>query len=156
VRPAVDAAYASATSHASNGDGAATAPADLVDVAVRDLVLPLRERVYDALAAAGESEDEDVVQRVNARYREWKGALDGAIGDVLTAVWARGTLDAAPDGALLRWVPEREGRCADCDDNALEPTRKGESFPTGQPHPPAHPGCRCVLAVVAPEPVIDT
>jgi DivIVA domain-containing protein len=156
VRPAVDAAYASAASHASGSDGASAAPLDLVDVAVRDLVLPLRERVYDGLATAGESEDDDVAQRVNARYREWKATLDGAVGDVLTAAWARGTLDAAPDGALLRWVPEREGRCADCDDNALEPTRKGESFPTGQPHPPAHPGCRCVLAVVAPEPAIDT
>jgi hypothetical protein len=23
---------------------------------------------------------------------------------------------------------------------------KGETFPTGQAHPPAHPGCRCLLA----------
>jgi len=36
----------------------------------------------------------------------------------------------------------------DADDNALEPTRRGQSFPTGQPFPPAHPGCRCLLAVV--------
>src|SRR5579884_4173127 len=99
--------------------------------------------VQPAVEAAYGEGSGGVTQRVNARYREWKGALDGAIGDVLTAAWARGTLDAAPDGSMLRWVPEREGRCADCDDNALEPTRKGESFPTGQPHPPAHPGCRC-------------
>jgi len=147
VQPAVEAAYG----EGSGGGAHRAVPRDLVDLAVRDLVLPLRERVYDALATADETED-DVTQRVNARYREWKGALDGAIGDVLTAAWARGTLDAAPDGSMLRWVPEREGRCADCDDNALEPTRKGESFPTGQPHPPAHPGCRCVLAVVADSP----
>src|SRR5579884_2207868 len=134
VQPAVEAAYG----EGSGGGAHRAVPRDLVDLAVRDLVLPLRERVYDALATADETED-DVTQRVNARYREWKGALDGAIGDVLTAAWARGTLDAAPDGSMLRWVPEREGRCADCDDNALEPTRKGESFPTGQPHPPPPP-----------------
>ena len=52
----------------------------------------------------------------------------------------------SPDGAVLRWIPLVEGRCADCDDNALEPTVKGRAFPTGQAHPPAHPGCRCLLA----------
>ena len=45
----------------------------------------------------------------------------------------------------LRWVPADPGRCPDCDDNALEPTLKGATFPTGQQHPPAHPGCRCLL-----------
>ena len=45
----------------------------------------------------------------------------------------------------LRWLPVQTGHCPDCDDNALEPTTKGEKFPTGQAHPPAHPGCRCFL-----------
>jgi hypothetical protein len=44
-------------------------------------------------------------------------------------------------------VPALVGKCPDCDDNALEPTVKGSDFPTGQPHPPAHPGCRCLLVV---------
>jgi hypothetical protein len=26
---------------------------------------------------------------------------------------------------------------------------KGSDFPTGQPHPPAHPGCRCLLVLDA-------
>ena len=47
---------------------------------------------------------------------------------------------------MLQWIPLAVGRCADCDDNAFEPTVKGEAFPTGQAHPPAHPGCRCLLA----------
>jgi len=25
------------------------------------------------------------------------------------------------------------------------PTPKGERYPTGQPHPPAHTGCRCLV-----------
>jgi hypothetical protein len=51
---------------------------------------------------------------------------------------------------MLRWVPAEVGRCPDCDDNALEPTARNEPFPTGQQFPPAHPGCRCFLAVVEP------
>ena len=47
--------------------------------------------------------------------------------------------------AMLEWVPADPGRCPDCDDNALEPTLKGKAFPTGQQHPPAHPGCRCLV-----------
>jgi hypothetical protein len=65
---------------------------------------------------------------------------------VLALAWARGVYDAVPDGAVMWWVPFEEGRCSDCDDNALEPTVKGKEFPTGQPFPPAHPGCRCLLA----------
>jgi hypothetical protein len=48
---------------------------------------------------------------------------------------------------MLRWIVDDDGGpCPDCDDDALAgPTRKGDPFPTGQLHPPAHPGCRCVL-----------
>ncbi len=63
-----------------------------------------------------------------------------------SSAWSRGVYDGIGDGGVLQWVPLVEGRCADCDDNALEPTVKGSEFPTGQPHPPAHPGCRCLLA----------
>ena len=67
------------------------------------------------------------------------------IGDLLAAAYARGAFDATPSGAVLRWVPAEVGQCPDADDNALEPTVKGQAFPTGQPYPPAHPGCRCLV-----------
>ena len=52
-----------------------------------------------------------------------------------------------PAGTPLRWVVhDVDGPCPDCDDNALAgPTPRGEAFPTGQLHPPAHAGCRCLL-----------
>jgi DivIVA domain-containing protein len=110
------------------------------------VVAPLRDRLTMAIDSS-EAGDTGLVERIGARYREWKNqSLDRAIGDVLAFVWARGVYDASPDGAVLQWIPPEEGHCPDCDDNALEPTVKGESFPTGQPHPPAHPGCRCLLA----------
>jgi hypothetical protein len=64
---------------------------------------------------------------------------------VLAAAYARGAYDGSPPAAMLRWIPADPGQCPDCDDNALEPTLKGKAFPTGQPHPPAHPGCRCLV-----------
>jgi len=144
MRPALDEAATAAARSVSGTDVKQSAPDGLVDELVRSLALPLRERVYDALLDDG---DHDITQRINSRYREWKAGVESAVGDALVAAWGRGTVDVAPAGSLLRWIPEHEGRCADCDDNALEPTARGESFPTGQAHPPAHPGCRCVLTI---------
>ena len=64
----------------------------------------------------------------------------------MVMAWSRGVYDGSDVGTVLQWIPLSEGRCADCDDNALEPTVKGEAFPTGQSRTPAHPGCRCLLA----------
>jgi len=47
------------------------------------------------------------------------------------------------------------GRCPDADDNALEPTVKGQRFPTGQAYPPAHPGCRCLVVPTDRDPAPD-
>jgi hypothetical protein len=71
--------------------------------------------------------------------------VEGAVHDALHAAWVRGAFTAAPDGHVLRWVLDPLGTCPDCEDNALEPTTKGGSFPTGHVHPPAHPGCRCMI-----------
>jgi len=131
------------------GSGAAREPdpaalAGLVGI----VVAPLRERLAAAIDEMGSGEVETdglVAERIGARYREWKTqALEGLLGNALAAAHALGAYDAAPEGALLHWVADEEGHCPDCDDNALEPTAKGAEFPTGQSHPPAHPGCRCV------------
>jgi hypothetical protein len=117
----------------------------MVDGLAATMVERLHERLVDAIDGAGD-DDTSVTQRLGARYREFKGQeLDAIVGDTLAAAWALGVYDAAPKGATLHWVAAVEGQCPDCDDNALEPTVKGEAFPTGQPHPPAHPGCRCLL-----------
>lgn len=114
------------------------------------VVLPLRERVAVAIDDAADLGGETqtlVVERIGARYREWKSqSLADLLGDALAVAFARGVYDAVPDETLLQWIPTAEGRCPDCDDNALEPTPKGAAFPTGQAHPPAHPGCRCLVA----------
>jgi DivIVA domain-containing protein len=126
-------------------------PADLVDDLARAMVESWRKRLVTAIDGAGDDTDA-MTQRLGARYREYRGReLDAALGDAVAMAWARGTFDSVPDGTMLRWVPAEVGRCPDCDDNALEPTPRSESFPTGQAVPPAHPGCRCFLALAEPD-----
>ena len=74
---------------------------------------------------------------------------DAAAHYVLVA-FNRGVAEAAQPGTGARWVVDDGGApCPDCDDNALAGSvPAGEPFPTGDLHPPAHPGCRC-LAVPA-------
>ncbi len=152
LAPAIVEAYVAARMAAEPGVEPVTdAPRRMVTGMVEVLVTPLRDRLLAAVdETLGDDANPDVIaHRIGARYREWKGEeLDNRISDLLAAVYARGVYDAAPEGVLLRWVPAEQGQCPDADDNALEPTRRGQSFPTGQPFPPAHPGCRCLLAVV--------
>ena len=152
LAPAITEAYIAArTAAVPTSEPVSGAPHRIVTGMVEVLVTPLRDRL---LAAVDETLNDDanpdvIAHRIGARYREWKGEeLDTRIRDLLAAVYARGVYDAAPEGSRLRWVPAEQGQCPDADDNALEPTRRGERFPTGQQFPPAHPGCRCLLAVV--------
>jgi hypothetical protein len=150
LQPAVDTAYGAGA--ASAGGDAERAPAPVLHELSAVLVTPLRDRLSATLAEIDEPTPADtelaIAQRLGARYREWRSQqLEAALDDALASAHARGVYDAAPEGARLRWVPVQPGTCADCDDNALEPTVRGADFPTGQPYPPAHPGCRCLLVV---------
>lgn len=132
-------------------------PGDAADVhpvageAAEAIVDPLRRRLEQAINT-GASEDQAVlIELIGAAYREWKSQrVERIAGDALAAAFARGTWHAVPDGAHLRWlVDDIDGPCPDCDDDALAgDLPKGEPFPTGQAHPPAHTGCRCVLVPV--------
>ena len=142
--PVAQAHAAGFTSPASVGTGP-PCPDDLVEGLAVALVEPLGERLATAIDDAA-GDEAAATSRISARYREFKGQeLEAAVGDALAAAWARGAYDAAGEGTRLRWVPAVVGHCPDCDDNALEPTLRGEPFPTGQRFPPAHPGCRCLL-----------
>ena len=122
--------------------------ADVVNELAAALAEPLRRALQRALG--GDGADQAVVgERIGAAYRECKAQrIEGLAGDAVTAAFGRGTLAALPPEAASRWVVDDDGRpCPDCDDNALAgPTPAGEAFPTGQLHPPAHAGCRCLLA----------
>ncbi len=145
LREAANTAYAAGREAA----GADAIPADdaLLREAADAIVSPLRLRVTVAIDSGEAGDTGGLVERIGARYREWKNqSLEGALAEALAFVWSRGVYDGVPDGSVLWWVPFEEGSCPDCDDNGLEPTVKGEQVPTGQVFPPAHPGCRCLLA----------
>lgn len=122
-------------------------PEELSSGPVHVLIDGLRSRLGTVIAANVSPDSDDSISRaVSSCFREARGpALELAIGDALSAAWSRGVYEAVADGTLLRWVPLEAGKCSDCDDNALEPTPRGERFPTGQAFPPAHPGCRCLI-----------
>ncbi len=118
-----------------------------------DLAGAIRARL-DAVLRASASDDLDLAstgERVSAVYREWKTQkIERLATHYLIGAHERGAFLAHPEGQPLRWLVDDDGPCPDCDDNALAgPTPRGEPFPTGQLHPPAHLGCRCRL-VAAP------
>jgi hypothetical protein len=135
---------------ATNGEAlpAIDAPARALAV---ELVDPLRARLTRALAAGAEAQDPSVAaESLRSTYRQWKvQQVEECARHHILAAFSLGAFAATPPAATLQWLVDDDGHCPDCDDNALAgPTAKGETFPTGQLHPPAHPGCRCLLVPV--------
>ena len=111
------------------------------------IVGPLRRRLIDdGLSSADESA---VAERVGAAFREWKGErIERLAGDYVIAGFSAGSV--AGSSQDIEWIAAAapgSTPCPDCDDNALNgPQPAGQEFPTGHRHPPAHSGCRCLLA----------
>jgi hypothetical protein len=121
----------------------------LADDLAAVLVGPLRDRLTRVLDDA--DDPTAAAESVRAAYRQWKvqQVEESARHHALTA-FSMGAFAATPATAVLQWLVDDDGHCPDCDDNALGgPTAKGEPFPTGQLHPPAHLGCRCLLVPAA-------
>ncbi len=121
---------------------------DLAAETGQGIVDPLRRRLEQAIARNAGDDQAVLVEALGAAYREWKTQrIERLSGDVLSAAFSRGSWQAVPEGTMLRWIVEdTDGPCPDCDDDALAGVLpKGEPFPTGQHHPPAHSGCRCLL-----------
>jgi hypothetical protein len=113
------------------------------------IVGPLRRRLDSDGESVEDGDDAALVELVGAAYRDWKGArVERLAADQAVAAFSRASVTAVASGAELRWIVDDEGvQCPDCDDNALAGSIPvGEAFPTGHAHPPAHAGCRCLLA----------
>ncbi|MGO9854556.1 MAG: DivIVA domain-containing protein [Acidimicrobiales bacterium] len=91
----------------------------------------------------------DPADRVGAAFREWRGErVERLTGDYATQAFSAGVAAAGAEGKL-RWVVTSAAGCSDCEDNALAGSvSANETFPTGHAHPPAHSGCRCLVALV--------
>ncbi len=142
ARSHLDEAFAAGTVFV--GAGAATIPrGDAVEHAsaglARAVVTTLRRQVAEGTG--------DPVDRVGAAFREWRGErVERLAGDQATYAFSAGVTAASVDGKV-RWVVTTASGCSDCEDNALAGAVHGsETFPTGHTHPPAHSGCRCLIA----------
>jgi hypothetical protein len=142
ARSHLDEAFAAGTVFV--GAGAATVPrGNAVEQAstglARAMVTTLRRQVAEG--------NGDPADRVGAAFREWRGErVERLVGDQATQAFSAGVAAASADGKV-RWVVTTASGCSDCEDNALAGAVSGsEAFPTGHPHPPAHSGCRCLLA----------
>ena len=145
----VVAAAAAGADFVSPGKDVRPDVADLVGDVASSLAEPLRRGLDRVLGGEPGADQAALVERIGAAYRECKAQrIEGVSGDAVTAAFSRGALAGLAAGTSVRWVVDDDGRpCPDCDDNALAgPTPPGEVFPTGQTHPPAHAGCRCLLA----------
>ena len=106
------------------------------------------ERTFTEADEAGVDVSE-LGDRVRASYRDWRSTtLADLAGDLATAGFTHGERRAAGPGTPWQWIVDNGGLpCADGEDNALAGAVPCEEpFPTGDLTPPAHPGCRCILA----------
>jgi DivIVA domain-containing protein len=137
----------SSPSSASPADAVPAGAGELAAELASALAAPLRQRIAATWGDKG-GDEEALADGVRACYREWKGHR---IADVarhfVLAAFNRGLVTAVPAGTCLRWIVDNGGTpCPDAEDNALAGLLvKGEPFPTGDLHPPAHPGCRCLV-----------
>ena len=122
----------------------------VVEELCRLLTGPLRERLHRALDDTGDGAGS--AERVRNLYRETRTeqagplAEHGALAAFATGQHAAaGRLPAGPD-VRVRWAFDE---CVpDCYDNFLAgPLPLDATFPTDHRHPPAFPGCRCLLMV---------
>ncbi|HVA44677.1 MAG TPA: DivIVA domain-containing protein [Acidimicrobiales bacterium] len=131
----------------SGGDTGAGHVQSVARALAADLVGDLRIHLGRAVAEPG-FDEAGLADLVGSAYRSWKGARVEALAmDHLVAAFERAVLASVPSGARLVWIVDDDGGpCPDCDDNGLAgATPAGSEYPTGQTHPPAHPGCRCLL-----------
>ena len=111
------------------------------------LVQPLRSRLERAVADGG-GENDQVVKKVRAVYREWKTThIDDQLDDVLRLAHGVGLAATFTPGTPMCWSVDPDGpACPDAEDNALAgAVAAGEPYPTGHRLAPAHPGCRCLI-----------
>ncbi len=113
----------------------------------KELVLPLRRRIHDALVLDITAEDQSTASALGSIYRDIRSnRLEQLISQYVNTVFCATILHESGYESFI-WVTDPEDTpCADCLDNSLAgATIRGEQFPTGHLHPGIHSGCRCLL-----------
>jgi DivIVA domain-containing protein len=124
--------------------------AHAVSAITAGLVAGFRE---DARIAIGEAEGdrEVLLGLIRDVYRTWKTErIDSHVDDIACSSYSHGAYLALEPGSRITWMAEPDTNCcSECEDNSLGGSVvRGDDFPTGHSHPPAHAGCRCLVCPV--------
>lgn len=122
----------------------------VADTVATGLVAAFRE---NARIAIGEAEGDRTVLASLMRdvYRTWKSELiDSHVDDIACSTYSKGGFLALEPGTHVGWMVEPVSKCcSECEDNMLAGgVTRGDDFPTGHAHPPAHAGCRCLVGPI--------
>ncbi len=116
----------------------------------KEVVLPMRRRIEEALALDTTAEDQATAAAVGAIYRDVRSnRLEPLISQYVNTVFCATIMHESGYESFV-WVTDpQDTPCADCLDNSLAgATICGEEFPTGHSHPGIHSGCRCLLVPI--------
>ncbi|MDA8081099.1 MAG: DivIVA domain-containing protein [Actinomycetota bacterium] len=113
----------------------------------KEVVLPLRRRIDEALAVDNTVEDQSTAAALGAIYRDVRSNwLEPLISQYANTVFCATVMLESGYESFIWAVDPQDVPCADCLDNSLAgATIRGEQFPTGHLHPGIHSGCRCLL-----------
>ena len=122
-----------------------------VDVLIGvQLVKPLRDRLAKAIEQNG-TDRVAMAKALRGVYRQWKSQhIDEQVDDIACLSYSRGFFAGVKPGTQVCSMVDPNGpECPDAEDNSLAGSiALGKEFPTGNLHPLAHAGCRCLLAPV--------
>ncbi len=119
---------------------------EAADALANELLRALRDRLERHLRESV-SDQSDLATALSSVFREWKTTkIEPMARHYVLVAYGRAAFHAAPEGSY-RWAIDPEHDCSpDCADNQLAgPIAKGERFPTGVRHPPAHESCDCMV-----------
>ncbi|CAB4611716.1 unannotated protein [freshwater metagenome] len=111
------------------------------------LVAGFREEARIAIGEA-EGDREVLASLMRDVYRKWKmDSIDTHVDDIACSSYSKGAYLALEPGTSISWMVDPVSHCcSECEDNSLAGmVTRGDDFPTGDVHPPAHAGCRCLV-----------
>ena len=124
--------------------------AHAVSAITAGLVASFREEARIAIGEA-EGDREVLLGLIRDVYRAWKSdRIDSHVEDIACSSYSHGAYLALEPGSRITWMAEPDTNCcSECEDNSLGGSVvRGDDFPTGHSHPPAHAGCRCLVCPV--------
>ena len=142
IAEAVEAGSAHAT-RAFGVTGSTPRPSDdmATDLALT-IVLALRKKIVSGSTG-------DPADRVNAAFREWRGAkVERVCTDAIRRAFHHGLVTAAAGREMTFVVAPDDAPCDACRrDAAAGAIAAGSTFPSGHLFPPLHAGCACTITI---------